>query len=451
MRHPAMMPALSDPSENARWESSRLRRRMLYGQWRGDLLTRVKEVVGSERAEAFGRPDMSSNVFSQVCGQLAILYDETPIPQHEDQAAAKQMTELLEEAGWAPLMQRFQRDCIGLREMLMRVRITDDGELVLRGAFPDCLTGTADDDDPETLTGFRELRVRRYRGETVYAWDVVDVVDRENPQLRVELDDGTDITPAILGGIYSGDAYPYRNADGRPVLDGVLYHAARTGLTWDHTSGEEVVEGTLQAGVHWTFFGHTLMRASWPQRWMANGRVTGGTVQDRGGATVERVVADPATVLQIASDGEDAGNQVQVGQWGPGAEPLQVYEAAAKYEQRVATWAGISASDFVRTSGDPRSGYALAISREARIETARKASPVFARADRKLLQIISILWNRKMESLKLEHTPLPEGGWRITYPVLTPPETKHGPAKEPGSTAPTEIEEGDVPPPDTQE
>ena len=49
-----------------RWEHTRLRRRMLTGRWAEDLRARVREELGTERNEAIGKPDLSSNVFAHV-------------------------------------------------------------------------------------------------------------------------------------------------------------------------------------------------------------------------------------------------------------------------------------------------------------------------------------------------------------------------------------------------
>ena len=87
-------------------------------------------------------------------------------------------------------------------------------------------------------------------------------------------------------------------------------------------------------------------------------------------------------------------------------------ESIAKYEYRVATSSGISPAELQRTSGDPRSGYALAVSRQGQREAQRKYAPVFRLADEELLRKTAILANRFLGA------SLPEQGYRVSYQSL---------------------------------
>jgi hypothetical protein len=93
--------------------------------------------------------------------------------------------------------------------------------------------------------------------------DVLSVADPEAPVYRVHLLTGAgtlgaDISEATLGGDYSGEAYPYRRADGRPVLPYVLYHAVRPGdRLWDPYAIQEVVDGSLDMAVFSAFVAHS--------------------------------------------------------------------------------------------------------------------------------------------------------------------------------------------------
>lgn len=422
-------PAPTDAYELERWEHTRLRRRMLYGAWREDLAQRVRDGLGMARSEAVGGVDLSSNVFAQVCGQLAMLYDDDGVaPVHDDPAAQAAMADLLTRAGWAPLMQRFQRDCLGLREMLLRVdafpahdqaTTLDEVDVVLRPVVPDYVIARASMDRPDEPVEVREARRRRDEsGKLAWFWDAL-TVEGVRATYRVIDASGADVSGRYLGGARTGDAYPYQ-WDGTSVLPYQLYHAAKTSMLWDAFHGRELVEGTLQAGLHWTFYSHALRNASWPQRYMVNCEIASDTVQAVSATGAQRaqrqvVTADPATVIQLrsASDAAEGLGQPMVGQWQPGADPQAIFESVAQYEKRVATFAGVSASDFVRQSGDPRSGYALEISQQSRLEAARKLAPVFRAADAALLRRIAITVNARLDA-----EVLPIRGWSVTYPAI---------------------------------
>ena len=120
-------PVPRDPREAARWSHTRLRMRLLSGAWASDLKARLRRSLGHVRSEAWGDPDLSSNVFASVCSQLAVAYDREPSVTHKDGLAAEMMFASLKAAGWSSQMQRVQRDTIGLREMLLRVDVVDGG------------------------------------------------------------------------------------------------------------------------------------------------------------------------------------------------------------------------------------------------------------------------------------------------------------------------------------
>lgn len=390
---------------------------MLYGQHRPDVQKTVRDAVGTERAEAWIEPDLSSNILGSASAQLSVLYDEPPVYVHEDPAAAELMTRILREAQHGPMMQRAQRDCIGLREIGIRIDVfgrKDAPSVALRPVFPDLVDADAHPDRPDMPARWSEARLRELGGQMEWAWDVHDITDPASPTWKVvRASDDADVSGKVLAGSWAGaGSYPWRwgSAEGEPFIPVVLFHASKTASLWDPWFGVELLDGTLLASVYWTFYGHTLLAASWPQRWAANAQVVGADSSNGEG----HVVADPATVTMLESVGE-AGDPIQVGQWQPGADPKTMHEAVSMYEQRVAQFAGIDATDFLRMSGDPRSGYALAISREGKRRAAKKMEPVFQAADVELLSKVAATVNR-FAGREL----LPETGWSISYQALPP-------------------------------
>ena len=158
------------------------------------------------------------------------------------------------------------------------------------------------------------------------------------------------------------------------------------------------------------FYSHLLKDCSWPQKYAIGVTLQGLTQLDQDSvARRAGISTDPSTILMFQPT-EDT--QPVLGQFAPGADVASFLESIAKYEYRVATSAGISPSELQRTSGDPRSGYALAISRTGQRESQKKYSSVFRMADEMLMQKSAILANRFLGE------SLPEDGYRVAYQAL---------------------------------
>tara|TARA_R110000824_G_scaffold176239_1_gene355106 strand:+ start:1902 stop:3389 length:1488 start_codon:yes stop_codon:yes gene_type:complete len=368
---------------------------MLYGAWEKDLDARVRLQIGNVRREAYSSPDMSSNILRSVVSQLSVLYDTPPFITGPPLLVAS-----VSAAGLYSLMCRVQRDTLGLREMLLRVDIANDGGLTFRPVFPDLVIAESYPDRPGEPIAIREARQRDGR----WTWDVLDI--RDGGSYRVLAMDGSDLSGEYLPGVTS---YPYIDQAGRPYLPYSMFHAAESATLWDPYEARELVEGSLNCAVLWSFFAHCTRAASWPQRWAVGVEVpaAGYYDEDSDGVGRTEVVTDPATVLMLRAAEEGIGGQPMVGQWQPGADPAVLQEAIAAYERRVATYAGISGSSILRKSGDPRSGYALSVSREAQREAQRRYEPMFRRGDLATLRICAALLGLSSEGIAIEYAGVP--------------------------------------------
>jgi hypothetical protein len=418
-------PLPNNPAELARWQHTRLRRRMLYGAWREDLVERIEWAIGSVRREAWGVPDLSSNVFRSAFSSLSVLYDRRPTITHDNAAAGARVAALAAGAGWAPLMQRVQRDTLGMREMLVRVDVSiaanGQPEVNYRPVYPDMVLAESSPERPDVPVEIYELRLRADRGgKPRWTYDYLSIEPGKDPYYRVIAaggdESGEDLSAEYLGveGGLVGDAYPYRRLDGTVYLPYVLYHAAKTGALFDPFEASELVEGSLNVAVLWTFWGHTVRQASWPQRYAIGVQAPGATIEGSDASTLrESIIPDPATVLLFAPT--DESMSPQIGQWEAGADPNTLQEAISHYERRIAAFAGVSAADVMRVAGDPRSGFALAITREAAREAQRRFEPVFRPADEELMQITAAMVNAATGA-----NDLPEYGYRVQYVSLPP-------------------------------
>jgi hypothetical protein len=84
-------------------------------------------------------------------------------------------------------------------------------------------------------------------------------------------------------------------------------------------------------------------------------------------------------------------------------------ETIGQYERRLAAMAGINPADQMRMSGDPRSGYAIAVSRDAQREVAKRIEPVFQVSDEDLV-------GKSAAMLRIAGgESYPETGYTVTY------------------------------------
>jgi hypothetical protein len=390
---------------------------MLNGRWREDLEARVRLQVGTKRAAAWKTVDMSSNVLASTSSQLACVYNQPPSVEHPDVTSRTTVERLLMRAGWSSLMQRFQRDLIGLRENVLHVTLGTDasGQMCvnLRPVAPHLVSADPDPECPERPIVLREARYRRHEthGDGWY-WDVYDVSDPTNGTYRILTPDRKrDVTAAFVAEPTSGASYPYVGRSGRAYLPYVVYHASRTGQLWDSFFGCEIVDGTLQAGVHYSHLAHAMRSAGFPQRGFIGGRAVSSVVGE-GETRRHEAIADPALLLYVEADADFEG-QPREFQFKPGADIGTMSEAISKYERRVASFAGLDGSDFVRMSGDPRSGYALLISREGKREASKQYELVLEHSDAQLFALVAVLVNGEQPSANLA-----EDGYGVRYRAL---------------------------------
>lgn len=406
-----------DGAIGTRWREQRRRRRMLYGGWRNDLSMRAQSLVGTERKRAWKFMDMSANPFMQLCEQFSTLYDREPQVKHATAGdlPTAVMEVALETCGYWALMQRVQRDTVGIRDMFVRLDIDDEAQLVCEQVFPDYVGQVRYDMAGRKLKRFEQLVARPNLpedrpGEDRWFWDVLEVDDKTG-SWKVMRDAGGKPGDDVTRFFREPGEYPYVRRNGRPFIPVARYRAAVLGVRhWDYSEWQEVVEGSLNVAVYWTFWGHVYRAASWPQRYAVGVSPVTSTTGDEDAR--QGVETDPATLLLLKLAPGYEG-QPLVSQWGPGGDVDSMAKAVSMYEARIAAGVGISPSDLTRTSGDPRSGYALAVSREAQREQQAKLKPAFRQGDIVALEIIAALLNRMPDLPEL-----PESGWRPDYVSL---------------------------------
>jgi hypothetical protein len=356
---PAYPPPPSDLADIARVEHTRKRRRLLYSCQKQDLDALMAAQLGHVRRAAWGEPDLTANPFLALWEQAARLYSEAPIIVPPP--GGEVVVEAMERSGIWSMMQRVQRDTLGLREMFVHAALID-GELVFRPVFPDLVEVKVDVSRPSTPTH-------------------------------------------IIEHVYVDGAW--RKESHTEPLPFVVYHAADTGWVFDPFALREVVEGSLNIGLLLTYYQHVVRNAAWSQRYAVGVEAAANAEQDasgRGGRS--EIVTDPATLLLLR--GSEEGGQPLIGQWSPPVDPEGLLRSIAMYERRILLLAGLNPPDVMRQEADIRSGYSLAVARESVREQQRLSEPMFRRGDLQLIALAARLLGA------------PETGYRIEYRGLPP-------------------------------
>ena len=417
-------PTWKNIAEADRAEHTALRHRMLTGTWYQDLIDSINAHVSVERQESWGNPDMSSNIFKETTKTLCALYIKPPVVTNP--AAADQTQGFLGNSGalsqsglWG-LMKRVQFFTIGEREQFLRVDFSAETQRIsYRIISPSMVSAMGAPNDPQTPIKIKEFRLRMNpeKGKLEWTYDYLDISNPEYPEYKVyscganDEDKKQDSTLLYMGADMSGENYPYIDSQGNPFLPYSLYHAELTGELFDTWYNAELVRGSLTSACLYTYFVHLMRDCAFPQRWVFNAVLASLVSGDGQSPNVAVIDSDPASILPFMPINEagEGQTQAQFGQWQAGGDVEKTLEAITTFERRLATLAGINPADVQKMSGDPRSGYAIAISRSSLREAQAQYSPSFRIADTTTIEITAKMLNA------FTGTNYPETGYQIKY------------------------------------
>ena len=421
------VPPLPGQDDEKRRTHSRLRRRLLEGQWKQDLENKARAFFPPQTVSRFGNLDISRNLFATITKQLAVQYDVPPRVDHAGADVDEFAGRVRSEGLWA-IGARNARNTIGMREGLIRTDyVQERGQLLYRTVPSDLVYAEANPDNPDQPTLIVEAQIRSVdlgdgKGpQDRWTWDVLDMRDPQEPSYRVllpgsgaRLSEADDVTERILGGTFQGADYPYL-VEGQPVLPYALYHAAQTGDLWNWYENSEQVEATLLIACYHTFWGYLVRDASFSQRWGIGLTLSGGSVRGSGKSTRKEVHLDPTSIAMFTEEVPGGG---RLGQFGASVDPERLQLAIDQYEQRTLAHAGLTPDDFQRSGGGSESGYAIALKRETVRRLQKSSEAQFERADKEVLALSAALLNAN------EGGSLPESGYSIRYMALPPTPTE---------------------------
>lgn len=395
-----IFPPVAD-GDAQRVSQMRFRRRLFTSTHRDDVREAARARFGLERAGAMDAAiDWPSNPYPTLWEQMCALYVHEPRVRGPSERAAAAVRA---SRHWVR-MQRGQRDTLGLRELLILLDLNQEtGALVTRPVYPDLFTPPVPlASDPSQLgeigvwleVGDEDWELRQYDLNAVsYVRSTLSATDGR--LVEAERFEGADY-PWVAGGV--------------SFIPGVLYHAAETGYLLDWETGTDVAHASVGLCVDYTSAQHAHADASWPQRGMIDGDVEGAETHNvaPGSSAPARsvVVADPSVVLKVTSTMDKQAREFQ---WTASADPEALLRYCRVRYQGIAAAAGIRTPEVTRAASDIRSGYSLAVSREAMAELQLKFKQVFGAADRELLHKAALMLGEPSEG--------PEA-WTVRYRPL---------------------------------
>jgi hypothetical protein len=399
-----------------RADHSALRYRMTHGTWAEDLENALAAHISLERRQAWGVQDMTSNVFKSVTSQVGgVPYDSAPtVTGAAGSEGLVGVGGLLDKSGIWQLQQRTCEDLVACREMFVRADYSAAGGLVFTPYAPHRVFVEADPRAPDRPRKVALLDERELNGEEVWTWEEWNLDAENGPSWGIySASDGerTDLTSKFSDSASAqrGKNYGWMVGD-VPYIPGVLYHAAKTGRLWDPWYGIEAVAGSLTLAVLNTFWVHCLRDASFLTVLLVGGVPAGIKISNRAGQTYHYLPLEPGTINLVERQPKFEG-QVTAIQLQPGSDPLKLIEAIQVFEGRVAVYAGVQHSDITRTSGDPRSGVALAISQHGLRSAQRRLEPQLRRGDTELIEVAARLCVQN-------GLAVPLSGYSISYTSL---------------------------------
>ena len=405
---PVLIPA--DPEDAARWEHTRIRRRMLEGHWEQDISQRLNEKLTPGRTYNLGKPVQSLNLFASTVRQLAVQYDSSPTVNNPDLSEAQQVewATMMGQAHLWAIMQRASESVIGLRETFLQVSWVvdplnpDGGQVVVAPLTPDTVVTETRPGDPDCVLVLKAARCYTVGDKVIPAWAVWDIKDPSSPHFRVEDASGKVITEQV---VTDPQPWPYLKEGGVPYLPFVKYRAQDTAEPWDAYALSELVHAALDTAILWTAWAKCVLDASWSQRWVIDLMLQGMSISGSGAAVTGSVETDPTSILVFSSRGDKPGS---VGQYTTPVDPAAMALSILTFQSSVLSNIGIHPADL-EASTSAQSGVAIQLKRSSQRRLAMRMLPQFRAGDTALLGLMARISNTFGE------TSYPTEGWELTY------------------------------------
>lgn len=400
--------------DSQRREIQLKQRQIVSDNWEDMLGAFIRRHIGAERAQKWGFKDTTWNISKTLTETLAVRYIVAPTVKGDSK-----FIDILNQSNLWGLMPRVERNTYAIREMLMHIDANVSGKLIFRPVFPNDVEVELQPDDPSEIWLVRENRVWIKDGKEIEVVITHDVRDPINPVFSVKSKNGKDFTKQFIND--ENWVYPWVYSNGIPFVPYVLRHAEDTGQLWDSTTANQLIQLSLMCGMMYSFFAHSLMRASWPQRWGMNVELVGEEFDAIDAETNQPYVAekaidydtDPGSFVILRRSG-DSNEQSEIGQWQSASNPQDYILAIKHYAQQALSIVGMSAANIVRNSSDMRSGVALHVDRETQRDAQRKTESSCRSADLQMISKAAAIYNSQYG------TKFKESGYKIEYHSIPP-------------------------------
>jgi len=322
-----------------------------------DVYKRARAILGDRRTAGLGPIDLSRNPLRSHVDRLNRAHARPPLVSGLAEglatllgdASASTTVDRYTRAGGRPLptsviqaATEAHRYRHGVGYAGIEILWSDRARrFALKVVAPDDLTLEYASDDPSEPTVIRHRGTMMVDGEVRDVVAVHDLTDLDAPSFRVMADD-EDLTGRIFGQEYTGDAYVWRYADGRP-----FHRVAVAGDNRHPYKTNPLIEAALNVAVRWTAWGAGTDHASHPQRHVRGMRIPMDTDASTGEAGVAVGPAD--IVVWEDTDPERPGTHWQDA---PAFDPLTTARAIRVYESATLSQLGMPV-DLEGTGGEP--------------------------------------------------------------------------------------------------
>lgn len=390
-------------SDQARVTAAFALRKFLEGGWKSELAVHGTKQLGALRAKLVGEWDTGSNLYKSFVEQTCTMYDEEP------GQPAGELRDLFRAGGWWAMARQHQQYVRGLHESLVYVGWDSPEKIpTFELVTADLVTADAAPTNrsrAETIWRARSRPVPGSRsGECAWYWDRWSTEGEgsftvwTNDRNRDVTGDFPDATAGWQG------KYPYIGENGRPILPFALYHdrGPAKGLWSPPERDSEIIFGTKQNALLWTAAVHGVLRASWSQRLLFNGKVKGGTTETVSGYAIRTVTPDPTAIMQVDGDNASAG------EWGSAIDIDASEKFARMYGARLSVEYGLSPADLVIESLNPASGAAITVSQTGKRRISARDRVPMSMGDAKLAAVVAAV-------ARANGVKVTTQGWSLRY------------------------------------
>ncbi|OQB57129.1 MAG: hypothetical protein BWX98_01618 [Candidatus Aminicenantes bacterium ADurb.Bin147] len=313
----------------------------------------------------------SQNILKRVVNEISMVY-KAPAQRGLFSAAGEEIesdryTQILAETKIGQKMKKANRYTNLENETMIFVTVRG-GKIVYDVLTPNLVTVVQDEDDP--------TRARAI----VYRVDLANTPGETEPRYYYWDDQGThsilDKNFVERQPIYTPENYPYRDAEGQPVMPFVVIHRNDPdGSFWDQDTGNDLYNSTILIGVKMSMFDYYFKAASFKQIYI---RTEGDVPSDQ--------VMDISTALVVR------GDHAEVGVLDIQANLKQLQDALVFQINSIINNYGISADQWT-VSVSELSGRALKIKNRALLEAREEQLPTYLDAEKDLFDITRIVNN----------------------------------------------------------